>query len=156
LVFQEITTALAQAWTNNITGVADDGARATTIEPAKSMGSPGVVGSRMAGQSHCDLSGVSGMIHSPFVPKIVPAPTRALVMGDQSSANRGSRAAGSIAVIANPVRSAAPADDGAGPVGGVVRAAVHGGVGVARHVVEAASNRGELSPSRVTKATADG
>src|ERR1035441_6094548 len=56
---------------------------ATTIEPAKSIASPGDVGSKIGGPSQSIKSGVSGISHKPFVPKMVPAATRPELSGVQ-------------------------------------------------------------------------
>src|ERR1039457_6565738 len=61
----------------------DPGGEATTTEPAKSIASPGLVGSRIGGPSQSSSAGVSGTIHRPFVPKMVPAPTSASPSGLQ-------------------------------------------------------------------------
>ena len=56
---------------------------ATTIEPAKSIASPGDVGSRIGGPSQSIKSGVNGISHRPFVPNMVPAPTSPELSGVQ-------------------------------------------------------------------------
>ena len=59
------------------------GADATTTVPAKSIASPGEVGSRTGSPSHSVWSGVNGINHNPLVPKIVPAATKVASSGDQ-------------------------------------------------------------------------
>src|ERR1039458_3410906 len=58
---------------------------ATTMEPAKSIASPGSVESRVGKPPQSVRSALSGMIHRPLVPKMVPAPTRASPEGDHKA-----------------------------------------------------------------------
>src|SRR5271166_1067875 len=86
-VLQYITTASGVWRMNNpgagVMATSEPGAGATTMEPAKSIASPGEVGSRTGSPSHSVWSGVNGINHNPLVPKMVPAATRVASSGDQ-------------------------------------------------------------------------